>query len=65
MRASRTAFRTGPKSADVYQRKNAMSGFDMPPDEFRRYGYEVVDWIASYLENAGDLPVCLRRSQGR
>ncbi|MGD0577990.1 MAG: pyridoxal-dependent decarboxylase, partial [Bryobacteraceae bacterium] len=34
-----------------------MSGFDMPPEEFRRFGYEVVDWIASYLAHARDLPV--------
>jgi len=41
-----------------------MSRFDMPPDEFRRYGYEVVDWIASYLENAGDLPVLSKVQPG-
>jgi aromatic-L-amino-acid decarboxylase len=34
-----------------------MNQFDMPPAEFRQYGSEVVDWIASYLENVGDLPV--------
>jgi aromatic-L-amino-acid decarboxylase len=34
-----------------------MKSFDMPPAEFRRYGYEVIDWISSYLENVGDLPV--------
>lgn len=34
-----------------------MSQFDMPPAEFRRFGYEVVDWIESYLANVGDLRV--------
>jgi aromatic-L-amino-acid decarboxylase len=34
-----------------------MNQFDMPPAEFQRSGYEVVDWIASYLANVGDLPV--------
>jgi aromatic-L-amino-acid decarboxylase len=29
----------------------------MPPAEFRRTGREVVDWIASYLANVGDMPV--------
>lgn len=29
----------------------------MPSDEFRRYGYEVVDWIANYFENIEELPV--------
>jgi aromatic-L-amino-acid/L-tryptophan decarboxylase len=24
---------------------------DMPPDEFRRYGRQIVDWIAEYLEH--------------
>ena len=30
---------------------------DMPADEFRRYGYEVVDWIANYFEHIGEYPV--------
>jgi aromatic-L-amino-acid decarboxylase len=30
---------------------------DMPAEEFRRYGYEIVDWIASYFEHIGELPV--------
>ena len=29
----------------------------MPPDDFRRYGYEVVDWIANYFEHIGEYPV--------
>jgi aromatic-L-amino-acid decarboxylase len=30
---------------------------DMPADEFRRYGYRIVDWIADYCERIEDLPV--------
>jgi aromatic-L-amino-acid decarboxylase len=30
---------------------------DMPVDEFRRAGHQVVDWIADYLHNMRDLPV--------
>ncbi len=30
---------------------------DMPADEFRKYGYEVVDWIANYFENIERFPV--------
>lgn len=30
---------------------------DMPSDEFRKYGYEVVDWIADYFENIEKFPV--------
>ena len=29
----------------------------MPAEEFRRYGYEIVDWIANYFERMEDLPV--------
>ena len=30
---------------------------DMPADEFRRYGYEIVDWIANYFEHIDEYPV--------
>lgn len=30
---------------------------DMPADDFRRYGHELVDWIANYFEHIGELPV--------
>lgn len=30
---------------------------DMPAEDFRRYGYEVVDWIANYFEHIGEFPV--------
>ena len=30
---------------------------DMPADDFRKYGYEVVDWIANYFEHIGEMPV--------
>ncbi len=29
----------------------------MPPEEFRRLGHEVVDWIAAYLDHVRDYPV--------
>jgi aromatic-L-amino-acid decarboxylase len=29
----------------------------MHPDEFRRHGHELVDWMADYLSGVGDLPV--------
>ncbi len=29
----------------------------MTPDEFRRRGREVVDWVADYMERVGELPV--------
>ena len=30
---------------------------DMTPEEFRRHGYAVVDWIAGYLAGVGEYPV--------
>lgn len=30
---------------------------DMPSDEFRKYGYQVVDWIADYFERIDEFPV--------
>ena len=29
----------------------------MSPDEFRRRGHEVVEWVASYMERVGELPI--------
>ena len=29
----------------------------MPSDEFRKYGYEIVDWIANYFEHIDEYPV--------
>jgi len=30
---------------------------DMPAEEFRRHGHELIDWIADYFEHIEDLPV--------
>ena len=29
----------------------------MPAEEFRQYGYQLIDWIADFLSNSGSLPV--------
>jgi hypothetical protein len=31
-----------------------MKNMDMSPEEFRRAGHEVVDWIADYLAGVGE-----------
>jgi aromatic-L-amino-acid decarboxylase len=36
----------------------------MTPDEFRRYGHELIDWIADYRTRVADLPVMARTAPG-
>jgi len=36
----------------------------MTPDEFRKLGHEIVDWIADYRAQVGDLPVMSRVAPG-
>ena len=38
--------------------------FHMTPDEFRRHGRAVVDWVADYLERVGEYPVASRVAPG-
>ncbi len=38
--------------------------YHMTPDEFRKYGREVVDWIADYYENVEKYPVLSQVSPG-
>ncbi|HET6229976.1 MAG TPA: pyridoxal-dependent decarboxylase [Longimicrobiaceae bacterium] len=37
---------------------------DMSPEEFRRHGHVVVDWIAEYLANVGSYPVLAQVQPG-
>jgi hypothetical protein len=37
----------------------------MTPEEFRRYGRQVVDWIADYYENIESMPVLSRSKPER
>lgn len=37
---------------------------DMPTEEFRRYGHEIVDWIADYFERIEELPVLAQIEPG-
>jgi aromatic-L-amino-acid/L-tryptophan decarboxylase len=37
---------------------------DMPPDEFREHGYEVIDWIADYFAGIDEYPVLARVKPG-
>jgi aromatic-L-amino-acid/L-tryptophan decarboxylase len=37
---------------------------DMPAEEFRRHGHELIDWIADYFEHIEDLPVLAQVEPG-
>jgi aromatic-L-amino-acid decarboxylase len=37
--------------------KNNFVPGDMSSEEFRKYGYQLIDWIADYLDNIEELPV--------
>lgn len=39
------------------QQKLAPELGDMSKEEFRRFGHELIDWVADYLEHVEDLPV--------
>jgi aromatic-L-amino-acid decarboxylase len=39
------------------QTERMADSFHMTPDEFRRHGREVVDWVAHYMERLPDLPI--------
>lgn len=41
---------------NMVRRMGDVSGH-MTPEEFRRHGYEMIDWVANYLERVPDLPV--------
>lgn len=43
------------KPSSIVQHLSATG--DMSPEEFRRYGYEIVDWIAQYLAETGKHPI--------
>ena len=37
---------------------------DMSPEDFRRYGHHIVDWIADYLSHPERYPVLSRNQPG-
>ena len=39
--------------------------FHMSPEEFRRHGKAVVDWIADYYERVDSLPVMSQAKPGQ
>jgi aromatic-L-amino-acid decarboxylase len=39
-------------------------GFHMSPEEFRRHGHAVVDWIADYMDRVRELPIAAQVAPG-
>lgn len=37
---------------------------DMPSDEFKKYGYQLIDWVADYLDNIEKYPVLAQIKPG-
>jgi aromatic-L-amino-acid/L-tryptophan decarboxylase len=46
------------------QQKLAPTLGDMSKEEFRRFGHELIDWVADYLDQVEDLPVLSRIEPG-
>src|SRR5437763_16417518 len=57
-----TQSRQGAK--DRKEERPPLSLGDMPADEFRQYGHELIDWIADYFEHIEDLPVLAQIEPG-
>lgn len=45
--------------------KHPEHGYHMSPEQFRRRGHEVVDWVASYLERLEEFPVLSQVEPGQ
>ena len=43
--------------SDIKPKATAPPTGDMPAEEFRQYGHQMVDWIADFLENIDDTRV--------
>jgi aromatic-L-amino-acid/L-tryptophan decarboxylase len=61
-------FSTPPPTPDPKPGQDPQSKSDnhdsLSPEEFRQYGYQVVDWIASYLQQSRNFPVLPQRQPG-
>jgi len=48
----------------VEAQRAARVSYHMSPDDFRRYGYEVIDWVANYLETVAERPIASEIAPG-
>src|SRR2546421_11713506 len=49
---------------DRKEERPPLSLGDMPAEEFRKHGHELIDWIADYFEHIEDLPVLAQIEPG-
>ena len=52
------------QKATIVDKAAPQEGSLMTPEEFRRYGHAVVDWIADYRERLHELPVMAKAAPG-
>lgn len=43
---------------------NSKNTLDMPSDEFKKYGHQLIDWVADYLDNIEKYPVLAQIKPG-
>src|SRR5579862_8279229 len=51
--------------SDKPESKNAEKSFHMTPEEFRRHGHSMIDWIADYRANVEKYPVLSQAKPGQ
>src|SRR5579862_1303347 len=55
----------GTRSKTIEENVSDEKSFHMTPDEFRRYGHAVVDWIADYQSRIESFPVLAQVKPGQ
>ena len=52
------------RNDDLAQNKPTLEYGDMKKEDFRRRGYELIDWISNYFERLEDFPVLSQNQPG-
>ena len=43
--------------SDISTKHQTENTGDMPAEEFRKFGYQLIDWIAEYMSTVQSMPV--------